>query len=48
LYAELGRFYDVLQALAFDKEVPLGVEDLTNPKYTTINKVSLYIYIFLL
>ncbi|CAB4399969.1 unnamed protein product [Rhizophagus irregularis] len=35
---ELGRFYDVLQALAFDKEVPLGVEDLTNPKYTTINK----------
>jgi hypothetical protein len=45
LYAELGRFYDVLQALAFDKEVPPGVEDLTIPKYTTINKVSLYLFI---
>jgi len=37
----LGRFYDVLQAMAFDKEIPPGVEDLTNPKYSTINKVSL-------
>jgi ATP-dependent DNA helicase 2 subunit 1 len=35
---ELERFYDVLQSLAFEKEAPLGVDDLTVPKYTTINR----------
>jgi len=43
LYIELGRFYDVLQSLAFDKEAPPGVNDLTVPKYTTINRVIFYL-----
>ncbi|CAG8530119.1 7367_t:CDS:10 [Funneliformis caledonium] len=35
---EFIRFYDVLQSMAFDKEIPLGVEDSTVPKFATINK----------